>query len=125
MPLTITKPVPGGDANAWGDKINTALDEIVDAVNGNDPDTPLSLLDGATAGTVVNSKAVIYGSAGEVVGTSVTGTSLALDNANGDWTFEVSSDKLIIKYGGTAKLEIDTDGNFKAVGNVETNGTIS
>jgi len=120
MPLTITKPVPGGDADAWGDKINTALDEIVDAVNGNDANTPLNLLDGATAETVVNSKAVIYGDAGEVVATS-----LALDNANGDWTFEVSSDKLIIKYGGTAKLEIDTDGNFKAVGNVETNGTIS
>jgi len=120
MPLTITKPVPGGSADQWGDLINDALDDIVDAVNGNDANTPLNLLDGATAETVVNSKAVIYGNAGEVVATS-----LALDNANGDWTFEVSSDKLIIKYGGTAKLEIDTDGNFKAVGNVETNGTIS
>lgn len=125
MTLTIIKPVPGGSADQWGDLINDALDDIVTAVNTTDP-----LLDGATAETVVNSKAVIYGDAGEVVATSVAATSVAatsvaLDNANGDWTFEVSSDKLVIKYGGTAKIEIDTDGNFKAVGNVETNGTIS
>lgn len=115
MTLTITKPVPGGSADQWGDLINDALDDIVTAVNTTDP-----LLDGATAETVVNSKAVIYGDAGEVVATSV-----ALDNTNGDWTFEVSSDKLVIKYGGTAKMELDTSGNLKVVGNVTAYGTIS
>lgn len=130
MAISITKPVVNGSNNTWGDQINTALDTIVDAVNGADggPDissvtataAELNLLDGASAETVANGKAVVYGDAGEVVGTS-----LALDNANGDWTFEVSSDKLIIKYGGVSKLEIDTSGNLTAVGDVQTAGTIS
>lgn len=130
MPITITKPTVNGSNNTWGDQINTALDTIVDAVNGTagGPDistvtstaAELNLLDGATAEAVVNSKAVIYGDAGEVVGTS-----LALDNTDGDWTFEVSSNKLIVKYGGTAKMELDTSGNLKVVGNVTAYGTIS
>lgn len=130
MPITITKPTVNGSNNTWGTTINTALDTIVDAVNGTagGPDissvtattAELNLLDGATAETVVNSKAVIYGDAGEVVGTS-----LALDNTDGDWTFEVSSNKLIVKYGGTAKMELDTSGNLKVVGNVTAYGTIS
>ncbi len=48
--------------------------------------TELNLLDGSTAGTVVNSKAVIYGSSGEVKGTSfqtATNTSGNLLVANG------------------------------------------
>jgi hypothetical protein len=135
MPITITKPSVNGSNNVWGDQINTALDVIVDAVNGaaGGPDistvtstaAELNLLDGATAETVVNSKAVIYGDAGEIVGTSVTGSSLAIDNTDGDWTFEVSSNKLIVKYGGTAKMELDTSGNLKVVGNVTAYGTIS
>lgn len=120
MAISITKPVVNGSNNTWGDQINTALDTIVDAVNGSDAASPINLLDGATAETVVNGKAVIYGDAGEVVATSV-----ALDNAAGDWTFEVVSDKLVIKYGGVAKLEIDTSGNLTAVGDVQTAGTIS
>ena len=131
MAISITKPVVNGSNNTWGDQINTALDTIVDAVNGSDADSPINLLDGATAETVVNGKAVIYGDAGEVVATSVTATSvtatssIALDNAAGDWTFEVVSDKLVIKYGGVAKLEIDTSGNLTAVGDVQTAGTIA
>lgn len=144
MPITITKPTVNGSNNTWGDTINTALDTIVDAVNGTagGPDlssvtssaaelntldgvnstleaADLNLLDGAVAETVVNSKAVIYGDAGEVVGTS-----LALDNGSNDWTFEVSSNKLIIKYSGTAKMELDTSGNLKVTGNVTAYGTI-
>lgn len=148
MPITITKPTVNGSNNTWGDQINTALDTIVDAVNGTGggPDistvtataaelnildgvtattAELNLLDGAVAETVVNSKAVVYGDAGEIVGGSVTGTSLAIDNAAGDWTFEVSSNKLIVKYGGTAKMELDTAGNLKVVGDVTAYGTIS
>ena len=144
MPITITKPTVNGSNNTWGTTINTALDTIVDAVNGaaGGPDlsavtstaselntldgvnstleaADLNLLDGAVAETVVNSKAVIYGDAGEVVGTS-----FAIDNGANDWTFEVSSNKLIIKYSGTAKMELDTSGNLKVTGNVTAYGTI-
>lgn len=80
----------------------------------------LNLMDGSSAGTVANSKGVVYSSAGQVIGTS-----LAVDNGGTDWTFEVSSNKLIIKYGGTAKMELDTTGNLKVTGDITAYGTIS
>lgn len=80
----------------------------------------LNLMDGSSAGTVANSKGVVYSSAGQVIGTS-----LAVDNGGTNWTFEVSSNKLIIKYGGTAKMELDTTGNLKVTGDVTAYGTIS
>lgn len=79
----------------------------------------LNLLDGSAAGTVANSKGVIYSSAGQVIGTT-----LAIDNGDNDWTFEVATNKLVIKYGGTAKMELDTSGNLKVTGNVIAYGTI-
>lgn len=80
----------------------------------------LNLMDGSSAGTVANSKGVVYSSAGQVIGTS-----LAIDNGSNDWTFEVSSNKLIIKYSGTAKMELDTSGNLKVTGDITAFGTIS
>ena len=41
----------------------------------------LNLIDGSSAGTVVNSKAVVYGAAGQVAGTTVSGTSNVSANA--------------------------------------------
>jgi len=58
------------------------------------------------------------------VDATLTANTLALDNGSNDWTFEVSSNKLIIKYGGTAKMELDTSGNLKVTGNVTAYGTI-
>ena len=59
------------------------------------------------------------------VDAALTANSLAIDNGSNDWTFEVSSNKLIIKYGGTAKMELDTSGNLKVTGDVTAYGTIS
>ena len=42
-----------------------------------------------------------------------------------NWTFEIVSNKLVIKYGGTAKMELDTSGNLKVTGDVTAYGTIS
>ena len=53
----------------------------------------LNLLDTAVAGTVVNSKAVIYGAAGEVNGTSLSATA----NITGNTTAYTSSAKLVYK----------------------------
>lgn len=36
MPISITKPTVGGDADAWGAKVNTALDVVVGGVNANE-----------------------------------------------------------------------------------------
>ena len=34
MAISITKPVVGGSQDTWGETLNTALDTIVDGVNG-------------------------------------------------------------------------------------------
>lgn len=69
MAITLTKPVVGGSQDSWGTTLNTALDDIADALNGVDAITPnftswqiggtavtataaeLNILDGVTATT--------------------------------------------------------------------------
>jgi hypothetical protein len=53
--------------------------------------TELNLVDGSTAGTVVNGKAVIYGTGGQLVGTTATiGTLGTLDSSLNGTTFDLS-----------------------------------
>ena len=71
MTISITKPTVGGSENTWGTTVNTALDDVVDVLNGNTASTPdltagswkvggvavtstaadLNILDGVTATT--------------------------------------------------------------------------
>ena len=202
MAITITKPTVGGSEDTWGDTINTALDTIVDAVNGTSGTTApnltagswqiggtavtasaaeLNILDGVTATTAelnkldgltastaelnkmdgvtataaelnkmdgvtattaelnyvdgvtsniqtqLNGKAALTGAnfTGAVdVNSTMTANKFALDNGSNDWSFEVSSNNLIIKYAGTAKMKLDTSGNLTITGAVNANGTI-
>jgi DNA/RNA-binding domain of Phe-tRNA-synthetase-like protein len=52
------------------------------------------------------------------VNNTLTANALALDNGSSDWTFEVSSNHLLIKYAGTTKLRLQTDGDLEVTGNV-------
>ena len=59
MAISITKPTVGGSEDTWGDTINTALDTIVDAVNGTSGTTAPNLTEGSwkVGGTAVTASA--------------------------------------------------------------------
>tara|TARA_R100000951_G_scaffold32217_1_gene27503 strand:+ start:275 stop:1006 length:732 start_codon:yes stop_codon:yes gene_type:complete len=40
MTISITKPTVGGSENTWGTTVNTALDDVVDVLNGDTASTP-------------------------------------------------------------------------------------
>jgi len=150
MAISITKPTVGGSEDTWGDQINTALDTIVDAVNGTSGTTApnltegswqiggtavtasaaeLNYVDGVTSNiqTQLDAKAALSGAnfTGAVdVDAALTANSFALDNGSSDWTFEVDTNNLIIKYSGTAMMKLDTSGNLTVIGNVTAYGTI-
>jgi hypothetical protein len=80
----------------------------------------LNLTDGSSSGTIVNSKAVIYGSSGEVnattlqiAGSSITATSAELNIMDGDTsassTTLVDADRLVTNDAGTMKQVALTD----------------
>jgi len=54
----------------------------------------------------------------------VTSDTVTLDTGASDWQFSVVSNNLIISYGGTAKMKLDTSGNLTVVGDVTAFGSI-
>lgn len=77
-----------------------------------------------TISGAISSGAIGTGSANITSTGVVQGGQFTLDNSSNDWTFTVASNKLIISYSGTAKMELDTSGNLKVTGNVTAYGTI-
>ena len=58
------------------------------------------------------------------VASNIVATSLGIENSSNDWTFEVASNSLIFKYGGTGKMKLESNGNLTIVGTLTQNGTI-
>lgn len=110
MTVTITKPTVGGSENTWGLTVNNALDTVVNHLNS----ATFTALDGAQSNTVVNSKAVIYGSAGEVQATTVD---------LGDWTISQSGSSLKFSYQGTVKFSLNSSGAITVSDNVTAYGS--
>lgn len=123
--IKATFPNLDGAMNATEDELNilngaTVTTSELNALDGiTSTSSELNLLDGSSAGTVVNSKAVVYGSSGEVVGNTIT-----LDNGSNDWTVTVTSNKLRFAYNGTDKMELDTSGNLTVTGDITAYGSI-
>jgi hypothetical protein len=106
--------------------------------------TELNLIDGSIAGTVVNSKAVIYGAAGEVnattlqiAGTSITASATELNYVDGvtssiqtqldarveESLFDAKGDLLVASADNTpAKLTVGTDGYILTANTSAANG---
>ena len=80
--------------------------------------------DGAVTLYHNNASKLATTSAGVDVTGTVQGDSFTLDNGSNDWTVTVSSNKLRFNYAGTAKMELDTSGNLKVVGDVTAFGSI-
>jgi hypothetical protein len=75
----------------------------------------INLLDGSVAGSVVNDKAVIYSSAGQVKATTVS---------LGDWTIKVDTNELVFVYNTTEVFKIGTNGAVTSANDITAFGTI-
>lgn len=94
--------------------------------------TASKVANSATTATNANTASAIVArdasgdfSAGTITATNFSSsTALKLTGGASDWSFEVVSNNLIIKYGGTSKAKLDTSGNLTVTGNVTAYGTI-
>jgi hypothetical protein len=119
-----TLTINGTNVTSTADELN-----LLDGVTATTDE--LNLVDGATANTVVNSKAVVYGSSGEVssgnlsvTGTisgssSVTGTSFEI----GDWKIYVSGTDLKFQYNSVDVFKLSTTGEVTAEGDITAFGS--
>jgi len=69
-----------------------------------------------------NAKKFETTSQGVFVNGDSKGNTLTVENGTNDWQFSVSSNNLIISYGGTSKAELDSSGNLTVVGFTATDG---
>lgn len=139
-------PTVGGDADAWGTKLNnnwTALDTLLGGVNA----TEIAILDGATVTTTelnyvdgvtsniqtqLNAKAPI--ASPTFTGTATIPTA-AITTANvttvnvttvdlGNWTVTESAGVLYFATSGVRKMKLDASGNLTVTGNITAYGSV-
>lgn len=137
--VTVERIRPDLEEGSW--QINgtavTATAANLNSISGlTSTASELNLLDTAVANTVVNGKAVIYGTAGQVAATTLSASSsITTATANittgnittvdfGDWTITESAGVLYFATGGTNKMKLDASGNLTVVGNVTAYGTV-
>ena len=86
MAISITKPTVGGSQDTWGETLNTALDTIVDGVNGTSgavaPDLSTLKINGTDVTATANELNVMDGDT-TATSTTVTGTDAIVYNDNG------------------------------------------
>lgn len=147
---SFNKPTINGSENTWGSDLNGNWDSVDSILHGGTAIQPnlvagawqvggvavtstaaeLNLLDGSVGNTVVNDKAVVYGSAGQISATSATITTVNATTANittvdlGNWTVTESAGVLYFATSGVNKMKLDASGNLTVVGNITAYGTV-
>tara|TARA_R100001510_G_scaffold10951_1_gene8469 strand:+ start:1366 stop:2280 length:915 start_codon:yes stop_codon:yes gene_type:complete len=121
MTLTVTKPVVGGSNNAWGQIINTALDDIVLEINSNaDGTNPVTLNVGGTAVTATGAELNILD------GANITTTELnVLDgDTSATSTTVVAADRVVFNDDGVMKQVAMSD-LATYIGSTTSSGTVT
>ena len=130
MTISITKPTVGGSENTWGTTVNTALDDVVDVLNGVTASTPdltagswkvggtavtataaeLNHTDGVTSSiqTQLNAKAPT--ASPTFTGTANIPTANVTTVDLGNWTISQSGSSLKFFYDGTARFALSSSG---------------
>jgi hypothetical protein len=117
MTISITKPTVGGSENTWGTTINTALDDVVDVLNGDTASTP-DLTEGSwkVGGTAVSASAAELNKMD-----GVTATTAELNYTDG-----VSSNiQTQLNAKAPTSRTISAGGGLTGGGNLTANRTIS
>jgi len=117
MTISITKPTVGGSENTWGTTVNTALDDVVDVLNGDTASTP-DLTEGSwkIGGTAVSASAAEINKLD-----GVTATTAELNYTDG-----VSSNiQTQLNAKAPTSRTISAGGGLTGGGNLTANRTIS
>lgn len=128
--FTYTNPTVGGSEATWGTTLNanwTALGNFIGTLDS----AELAVLDGITATTAelnhvdgVTSPIQTQLNAKAANTAASIATSINLTGAASTWSFTLSGNNLIIKYGGVGKAKLDTSGNLTVTGNVTAYGSV-
>jgi hypothetical protein len=125
-----TNPTVGGSEDTWGTTLNanwTALGNFIGTLDS----AELAVLDGITATTAelnhvdgVTSPIQTQLDAKAANTAASIATSINLTGAASTWSFALSGNNLVIKYGGVGKAKLDTSGNLTVTGNVTAYGSV-
>jgi hypothetical protein len=128
--FTYTAPTVGGSSDTWGTTLNTNWSNLSTFLGSLDS-AELAVLDGLTASTAELNHVVGVTSAiqtqidSKAADTNASvATSINLTGAASTWSFALSGDNLVIKYGATSLAKLDTSGNLTVIGDVTAFGTI-
>ena len=130
MTISITKPTVGGSENTWGATVNTALDDVVDVLNGDTASTPdLTAGSWKVGGTAITADAAEINKLDGLTATTaelnkldgVTATATELNHTDG----VTSNIQTQLNAKASTSTSISAGGGLTGGGSLASNRTIS